>query len=107
VVEELTPFLNGAIGDHHRGTGFVPAKDDLQQAFPGLGWEGLDAKIINDEQVGLEPADVGALGFEGRGVGLQPEESERLSRCPVALTAVAGIPARAALGRAQQEVDCR
>ena len=54
VVEEFAPFFDGAVGGHEGGSVFVTAHDQLQEYFPGLGRQGLEPHIINDEQVDLE-----------------------------------------------------
>jgi len=54
VVKDLGPFLEGAIaGDDDRGP-FVALADDLVQVLGRLGRQRIEAKIVENEQVGLE-----------------------------------------------------
>ena len=71
VVEQLAPFLNGPVGGHERGMIFVAAQNDFQQDFPRLGRQGLEAHVIDDEQVGFEVAAQAAIQGGGRGFGLE------------------------------------
>ena len=41
VVDELTPFFNGAVGGHEGGAVFVTAHDQLQEYFACFGWKSL------------------------------------------------------------------
>ena len=54
IADEFTPILNGSVGCHHGGFGFVSTHDDLEEVFAGFGWELLDAHVVDDEQVALE-----------------------------------------------------
>ena len=54
VAKNLGPFLEGAIaGDDDRGP-FVAFTDDLVHVLSGLGSQRIEAKVIEDQQVGLE-----------------------------------------------------
>ena len=49
----------------------MTADNDLQKALSAFGGEMLHAKIIDGQQIRFEKTIQGALGFQGRSVGLQ------------------------------------
>lgn len=71
VVEQLAPFLDGPIGGHEGGAGFVTAHDDLQEHFSGFGRQDFEPHVIDEQQIGFEIAGQGAIQL-GRGlIGLK------------------------------------
>lgn len=71
IVEQLAPFLDGPIGSHERGAGFVTAHDDFQEHFPGLGRQDLESHVIDDQEIGFEIAAQGAVQLFRGLIGLK------------------------------------
>ena len=71
IVEQLAPFLDGAVGGHERGAGFIAAHDDLQEHFPGFGRQDFEPHVIDNQQVGFEVAAQGAIEFLRGLIGLK------------------------------------
>ena len=75
VVEGLGPLLKGAITGNDQRACFVPVADDLVQVLGSLRGEGMQPKVIQDEQVGsqdpAQQAGVGAIGPGSVEIGQQ------------------------------------
>jgi len=66
VAQELAPVFKRTIAGHDGGAVFVPAHDDFQEVFAGVGGQRFEAHVVNDDQVGLEVFAHGiVLLFEG------------------------------------------
>ncbi len=52
--QELAPVFNGTVTGHDGGAVFVAAHDDFQEVFAGVLGQGLEAHVIDDEQVWFE-----------------------------------------------------
>ena len=70
IAQEFAPFFDWAVGSHHGRAVLVTAHDDLQEDFAALGWQDLQAHVVDDQKVGLEIAGKEA-GFTRLGLFLQ------------------------------------
>ena len=60
VAQEFAPVFERPVAGHDGGAVFVAAHDDFQQVFAGVFGQGLEAHVVDDDQVGLQ---VSAQGF--------------------------------------------
>ena len=68
IVKDLSPLFEGTIaGDDDRGP-LVAFADDLVQVLGGLGSQWIKAKVVEDQQVGLEDL-VPQAGVTAAGLG--------------------------------------
>ena len=87
IAEDLSPFFEGAVTGDDQRTGLITVGNEVIQILSGRGGQGLQAEIIQNQQVhgqefGQETA-VGATGPGGVQVGQQtlgaPGEDPQLS----------------------------
>ncbi len=68
VAKDLGPLLEGAIAGDDQGAGLVPVGNDVVQILSGLRGQGLQAKVIKNEQVhGQEFGQEAAVSTAGPG----------------------------------------